>query len=74
MGYDAVLLTVRIGRDWKVGTPFPAARLVDTGGFAGIDGPFRFGRDSIAERALEVQEIRSGATTTVSPAPTGFAK
>src|SRR3546814_3186347 len=24
LGYDAVLLTVRIAQDWKVGTPFPA--------------------------------------------------
>ena len=27
LGYDAVLLTVRIARDWKPGTTFPAARL-----------------------------------------------
>ncbi len=72
LGYDSVLLTVRIARDWSVNTPFPEARLRDPGGFAGIDGPFRFGRDSVAERALEVQEIRGGTTVTVSPAPTGF--
>jgi branched-chain amino acid transport system substrate-binding protein len=72
LGYDSVLLTVRIARDWPVGTPFPEARLRDPGGFAGIDGPFRFGRDSVAERALEVQEIRAGTTVVVSPAPTGF--
>jgi branched-chain amino acid transport system substrate-binding protein len=74
LGYDAVLLTVRIARDWTVGTAFPEDRLKDRGGFGGIDGAFRFGRDNIAERALEVQEIRSGATVVVSPAPTGFAK
>lgn len=72
LGYDSVLLTVRIARDWTVGSPFPEARLRDPGGFSGIDGPFRFGRDSVAERALEVQEIRGGTTVTVSPAPTGF--
>jgi branched-chain amino acid transport system substrate-binding protein len=74
LGYDAVLLTVRIMRDWAIGAPFPINRLDDRGGFAGIDGAFRFGRDGVAERALEVQEIRTGATTTVSPAPTGFAR
>lgn len=74
LGYDAVLLTVRIMRDWAIGAPFPADRLDDRGGFAGIDGAFRFGRDGVAERALEVQEIRPGTTTTISPAPTGFAK
>jgi len=74
LGYDAVLLTVRIARDWAVGTAFPEDRLKDRGGFGGIDGAFRFGRDNIAERALEVQEIRSGTTVVVSPAPTGFVK
>lgn len=74
LGYDAVLLTVRIARDWTVGTPFPEDKLRDRGGFGGIDGAFRFGRDNIAERALEVQEIRGGTTIVVSAAPTGFAR
>ncbi|HEY0624831.1 penicillin-binding protein activator [Sphingomonas sp.] len=72
LGYDAVLLTARIARDWRPGTAFPTARLSDRDGFAGLDGAFRFGRDGIAERALEVQEIRGGTTVTVSPAPQGF--
>ena len=72
LGYDAVLLTIRIARAWPVGRPFPEARLRDPAGFSGIDGAFRFGRDSIAERALEVQEIRGGTTVTVSPAPATF--
>ncbi len=74
LGYDAVLLTVRIARDWKIGAPFPEARLRSGEGYAGIDGAFRFGRDGVAERALEVQEISDGATTVVSPAPAGFDK
>lgn len=74
LGYDAVLLTIRIMRDWPIGADFPVDRLNDRGGFAGIDGAFRFGRDGVAERALEVQEIRAGLTTAVSPAPTGFTK
>jgi ABC-type branched-subunit amino acid transport system substrate-binding protein len=72
LGYDAVLLTVRIARDWPVGDAFPEAKLNDRDGFSGLDGAFRFGRDNVAERALEVQEIRGGTTVTVSPAPTGF--
>lgn len=74
LGYDAVLLTVRIARDWPVGRPFPEARLRDAGGFAGIDGAFRFGRDGLAERALEVQEVRPGSVVTVAPAPAGFGR
>ena len=72
LGYDAVLLTIRIARDWKVGSPFPESRLTDRDGFAGLDGAFRFGRDGVAERALEVQEVRAGQVVTVSPAATGF--
>ena len=74
LGYDAVLLTVRIARDWPVGRPFPEARLHDPDGFAGLDGAFRFGRDGVAERALEVHEIRGGTSVTVSPAPAGFGR
>jgi ABC-type branched-subunit amino acid transport system substrate-binding protein len=72
LGYDAVLLTVRIARDWRVGSAFPEAALRDPGGFSGIDGAFRFGRDGVAERALEVQEVRAGGAAVVSPAPGGF--
>lgn len=74
LGYDAVLLTVRIMRDWPVGEPFPESRLRDPGGFAGIDGAFRFTRDGMAERALEVQEVRPSGTIVVSPAPNGFGR
>jgi len=72
LGYDAVLLTVRISRDWRPGSDFPGRRLSDRDGFAGLDGAFRFGRDGVAERALEVQEVGAGTTRTVSPAPPNF--
>jgi len=74
LGYDAVLLTLRVAREWKVGTPFPKSALYDRGGFLGVDGPFRFGRDGIVERALEVREVRGGEVVAVDPAPTGFAR
>ncbi len=72
LGYDAVLLTVRIARDWTPGTQFPASRLRDAGGFSGIDGAFRFNRANVAERALEVAEIGAGAFIVADPAPRGF--
>jgi len=74
LGYDAVLLTVRIARDWRPGAAFPATRLRDSGGFSGIDGAFRFGRNGVAERALEVSEIGAGTYTVVATAPRGFAE
>ncbi|MFM9979168.1 MAG: penicillin-binding protein activator [Sphingomonadaceae bacterium] len=72
LGYDAVLLVTRIGADWRPDTTFPVSRLTDRGGFSGIDGAFRFGRDGIAERALEVQQAGAGGFTVVEPAPRGF--
>ncbi len=72
LGYDAVLLAVRIGRDWKPNTAFPVDRLTDEGGFAGVDGAFRFGGAHVAERALAVHQLGAGGRTVVSPPPTGF--
>ncbi len=72
LGYDAVLLTVRVARDWKPGDPFPVDKLSDEGGFAGVDGAFRFADGHVAERALAVHQIGPGGGTTVSPAPKGF--
>ncbi len=74
LGYDSVLLAVRIADDWKPGSDFPVARLTDTGGFAGIDGAFRFGRDGLAERALEIQEVGTSGVSVVDAAPRGFTK
>ncbi len=72
LGYDSVLLTIRIARDWKVGQGFPVDRLKDDGGFVGLDGAFRFTGKGTAERALEVQEIGSGSINVVSTAPRSF--
>jgi hypothetical protein len=71
-GYDSVLLSVRIARDWRLNTPFPVQRLTDRDGFLGLDGPFRFGPGGIGERALEVRETRAGGFTVVSAAPEKF--
>lgn len=72
LGYDAVLLTVRIAQNWAPGKAFPASALLDKGGFVGIDGAFRFMPNGIAERALEVQQVGAGTFTVVDKAPTGF--
>ena len=71
-GYDSVLLTVRIARDWRYGAPFPTARMTDRDGFLGLDGPFRFAPGGIGERTLEVREARAGGITIVSAAPEKF--
>ncbi len=74
LGYDSVLLINKIAANWRVGTIFPAGQLNDSGGFAGIDGAFRFGSNGIAERALEVQKIGSGGFEVVAAAPRTFSK
>lgn len=71
LGYDSVLLAVRIARDWRTGRPFPESELRDRGGFLGVDGPFRF-TDGIAERSLEVREVTADGFIIVSPAPRDF--
>lgn len=74
LGYDAVLLTVRIAADWKPGTAFPMRALTDKDGFSGVDGAFRFRKEGIAERALAVHQIGPGGVTVISPAPRGFSE
>jgi branched-chain amino acid transport system substrate-binding protein len=72
LGYDAVALAVRIAGDWPIGRAFPQRALLDPGGFAGVDGAFRFTRNGVAERALQVQQIDATGLTVVSAAPKGF--
>jgi branched-chain amino acid transport system substrate-binding protein len=74
LGYDGVLLVTAIGQGWRVGTTFPQVRLADPGGFTGIDGAFRFNRDGVVERMLEVQQAGASGYTVVSPAPSGFGR
>lgn len=71
LGYDAVLLTIRIARDWQPGTAFPVSELNDRGGFLGLDGAFRF-NDGVVQRAFEVREVTVNGMKVVSPAPTSF--
>jgi ABC-type branched-subunit amino acid transport system substrate-binding protein len=70
LGYDAVLLSIRVARDWRPGTVFPQGRLFQEDGFGGIDGIFRFDNRGIAVRALEVSEVRQGGFAVIDPAPT----
>jgi ABC-type branched-subunit amino acid transport system substrate-binding protein len=72
LGYDAVLLAVRSARNWPLGRAFPAKSLVDPDGFGGVDGAFRFSRDGVADRLLEVRQVTAAGTTTISPAAPKF--
>ena len=72
LGYDAVLLTLRVARDWRGGRDFPDRALRSRDGFLGLDGAFRFGRAGLVERAFEVREVRDGTVVIVDNAPTRF--
>jgi len=73
LGYDAVLLTLRVAREWKPGRTFPTTALTSGDGFLGLDGAFRFDRNGVIDRALEVREVGNGTIRVVSPAPAKFA-
>jgi len=72
LGYDSVLLALRIAREWQPGRNFPTERMLAADGFLGLDGPFRFLGTGVGERAMEVRQIGNGSVTVVDPAPTQF--
>ncbi len=72
LGYDAVLLTIRLARNWRPGSSLPTDRLVQNDAFLGVDGAFRFGSNGIIERAMEVRQVGKGRIDIVSPAPDRF--
>lgn len=72
LGYDGVLLALNISENWPKGRPFPVAQLLDTGGFLGLDGAFRFGRDGVIERAMEVRQVGNATITVIDKAPGTF--
>lgn len=72
LGYDAVLLTLRVARDWQVGRDFPIDELRSNDGFLGLDGAFRFQRNGAVERAFEVRQVRDGEVAVVDNAPSSF--
>ena len=74
LGYDSVLLTFRIAREWRVGDNFPVNRLYDSVGFVGVDGAFRFMRSGVAERALEVRRVQGNEVVAVEAAPSAFSE
>ena len=46
--------------------------LMQSNGFAGIDGVFRFLPDGTAERGLALLEVRPDGLAVIDPAPTTF--
>ncbi len=73
LGYDSVLLALRVAsKGWQPGESFPTNELVDRSGFLGLDGPFRFNLNGVAQRSMEIREIRRGSVVIVDAAPSRF--
>lgn len=72
LGYDGVLFTLRVARNWRVGGEFPTGQLLSSGGFIGVDGPIRFRSNGIGQRSMEVRQVNQGTFATVDAAPTEF--
>ncbi|WP_240310902.1 penicillin-binding protein activator [Altererythrobacter sp. ZODW24] len=73
LGYDSVLLALRVAsKGWEPGESFPTSEMVDRSGFLGLDGPFRFNLNGIAERSMEIREVRRGSVVIVDAAPSRF--
>ena len=68
LSYDAVALAAALNRQYG-SQRYSENVLTGATGFAGADGVFRFKPDGTSDRALAIQEIRSGTASTASPAP-----
>ena len=71
LAYDATALAVVLS---KSGHGFGRTALTNPNGFAGVDGIFRFRPDGLADRGLEILEIKNGRAATIQSAPSSFFK
>lgn len=72
LAYDAVALVAALART-QGGQRFSSDVLLNTSGFAGIDGLFRFRNDGTNERGLAVMKVASGGGQAVAGSPKSFA-
>ena len=54
------------------GSPFSTARLTQPAGFAGVNGPFRFGQSGRSQRNLAIIEVRNGQPVVTERAARSF--
>jgi ABC-type branched-subunit amino acid transport system substrate-binding protein len=71
LAYDAVALTAALSRT-QGGQRFSSDVLLNSSGFAGIDGLFRFRADGTNERGLAVMRVTSGGATPIAASPKSF--
>ncbi|MEQ8370813.1 MAG: penicillin-binding protein activator, partial [Alphaproteobacteria bacterium] len=71
LAYDATALAAVLAREAE-GGDFSIAALTRPGGFAGIDGLFRFLPDGRVERGLAILQVGDRVLSVVEPAPASF--
>jgi ABC-type branched-subunit amino acid transport system substrate-binding protein len=71
LAYDAVALTAALSRT-QGGQRFSSDVLLNSSGFAGIDGLFRFRADGTNERGLAVMRVATAGPTPVAGSPKSF--
>jgi ABC-type branched-subunit amino acid transport system substrate-binding protein len=71
LAYDAVALVAALSRT-QGGKRFTTEVLLNSSGFAGIDGLFRFRPDGTNERGLAVMRVTSKGPTPVAGSPRSF--
>ncbi|MDB5641474.1 MAG: Extracellular ligand-binding receptor [Hyphomicrobiales bacterium] len=71
LAYDAVSLSAALART-QGAARFSESVLLNTSGFNGVDGVFRFTPEGLNERGLSVMQIANGAATVLAPAPKTF--
>ncbi len=72
LAYDATALAAVLARS---GSPYPFApeSMLQSSGFAGRDGLFRFAPDGTADRGLAVLQVQPRQNVVIDPAPSSFA-
>jgi hypothetical protein len=54
------------------GSPFSTQRLTQPAGFAGVNGPFRFGTSGVAQRNLAIISVQNGQAVVAERAARSF--
>ena len=71
LGYDAAALAALLAHG-EGGEPFSQQAILNSNGFTGVDGLFRFTPGGLVQRGLAVLEVEPQGDVVVSPAPQSF--
>jgi ABC-type branched-subunit amino acid transport system substrate-binding protein len=71
LAFDAAALAAVLARNGGP-EPFSHEAILNSSGFTGVDGLFRFTQEGLVQRGLAVLEVQQQGTVVVSPAPASF--